>query len=404
MWSRPQINIHYTDVCRGRFFIRFSSFNSLSLGRSPQDGGRINFFMAKNIRYKTKIAVIGAGQAGLSTAYHLKKLGLEIGRDFIIIDEAPRPGGAWQFRWSSLTLSTVNKIHDLPGMPFEETIDHKATEVQANIAVPHYFDLFEKKFGLRVYRPLKVKKVILNQGRFFIDTSNLLFSSLGIINATGTWGNPYIPEYPGSDLFQGEQLHTKDFKHADDFRGKHVIIVGGGISAIQLLDQISKIASTTWVTRRPPLFREGPFDDVAGTEAVAMVENRVRKGLPPLSVVSVTGLPRSPEVIDMERRGVLNRLPMFSEITQQGVKWADGTEERADIILWNTGFRGDLDHLNEVLPREEGGGILMEGRLATMVSKEPRIHLVGYGPSASTIGANRAGRSAARELIETIGI
>jgi hypothetical protein len=46
----------------------------------------------------------------------------------------------------------------------------------------------------------------------------------------------------------------------------------------------------------------------------------------------------------------------------------------------------------------------MSGRLATEVLKEPRIHLVGYGPSASTIGANRAGSAAARELVRTLGI
>lgn len=75
-----------------------------------------------NIRYKTKIVVIGAGQAGLSAAYHLKKLGLEIGPDFIVLDEAPHPGGAWQYRWPSLTLNTVNRIHDLPGMSFEKQL------------------------------------------------------------------------------------------------------------------------------------------------------------------------------------------------------------------------------------------------------------------------------------------
>lgn len=358
--------------------------------------------MVKNIRYKTKIVVIGGGQAGLSAAYHLKRLGLEIGRDFVILDEAPHPGGAWQFRWSSLTLSTVNKIHDLPGMPFEEALAHHETEVQANVAVPHYFDLYEKKFGLQVYRPLKVKNVFLKDGRFYIDTLETSFSALGIINATGTWANPYIPQYPGAELFQGEQLHTKDFKTADYFQGKHVIVVGGGISAIQLLDQISKVTSTTWVTRRPPIFKEGPFDDVAGHAAVAMVEERVREGLLPLSVVSVTGLPFSAGVRDMEKRGVLKRLPMFTEITSNGVKWEDGKEERADIILWNTGFKSELDHLTPVLPREDNGGVVMTGRLATMVAKEPRIHLVGYGPSASTIGANRAGRAAARELVETI--
>ena len=368
------------------------------------DGARLITFMVKNIRYKTKIAIIGAGQAGLSSAYHLKKLGLEIGRDFIILDEAPAPGGAWQFRWSSLTLSTVNKIHDLPGMSFEETLLPDETEVQANIAVPHYFDLYEKRFGLQVYRPTKVEKVYLQGHGFHIDTSDALFSALGIINATGTWGNPYIPLYPGAAAFRGEQLHTKDFKTADYFRHKHVIIVGGGISALQLLDQIAKVTSTTWVTRRPPLFRDGPFDDMAGHNAVAMVEERVRQGLSPQSVVSVTGLPYSAEIRDMEKRGVLQRRPMFSEITSTGVRWEDGSEENADVILWNTGFKSALQHLDAVIPKEPEGGILMTGRLATMVAKEPRIHLVGYGPSASTIGANRAGRAAAKELVETIGL
>ncbi len=360
--------------------------------------------MEYKVRYKTGIAVIGAGQAGLSAAYHLKKLGLETGRDFIVLDEAPHPGGAWQFRWPSLTLSTVNRIHDLPGLSFEETIAANETEPRANDAVPHYYELYEKKFGIQVYRPLKVESVYLHEERFYIDSSKAFFSASGIINATGTWENPYIPEYPGAKLFQGEQLHTRDYKTADYFRGKHVIVVGGGISAIQLLDQISKVTTTTWVTRRPPEFREGPFDEVAGHNAVAMVEERVRKGLPPLSVVSVTGLPVSPAVKDMEKRGVLKRFPMFSEITRDGVKWEDGKEEKADVILWNTGFKSALAHLVPVLPREESGGIIMAGRLATMVAKEPRIHLVGYGPSASTIGANRAGAAAARELMKTLGM
>jgi len=359
--------------------------------------------MAGRLIYKTKIVVIGAGQAGLSAAYHLKKLGMQLGPDFIIIDEAPKAGGAWQFRWDSLTLSTVNKIHDLPGMSFEETLEANTTEVKANVAVPNYFGLYEKKFNLKVYRPIKVNQVALHNERFFVETSGNSFSALGIINGTGTWGNPYIPEYPGAHLFKGEQLHTRDFKSAEYFKNKHVIIVGAGISAIQLLDQISRVTKTTWVTRQIPEFREGPFDDVAGSKAVALVEERVRKGLQPLSVVSVTGLPLTSAVREMEARGVLNRLPMFNEITETGVNWENGRDIKADVILWNTGFRGALDHLTQVVPREPDGGILIDGRLATRVAKEPRIHLVGYGPSASTIGANRAGSAAAKELSKLIG-
>ncbi|PZP49169.1 MAG: pyridine nucleotide-disulfide oxidoreductase [Pseudopedobacter saltans] len=360
--------------------------------------------MLHNVRFKTKIIVIGAGQAGLSAAYHLKKIGLHIGSDFIVIDEAPKPGGAWQYRWDSLTLSTVNKIHDLPGLSFAESLETNNDEVQANIAVPRYFEEYERVFDLRVYRPHKVNDVYLHDSRFYVDTSDSAFSAMGIINATGTWGNPYIPEIPGINLFKGEQLHTRDFKNADYFKGKHVIIVGAGISAIQLLDQVSRVTTTTWVTRRPPEFRNGPFDDMAGHNAVALVEERVRKGLTPLSVVSVTGLPMNDTIKDMQKRGVLVRFPMFSSITETGIKWDDGREEKADVILWNTGFRSSLQHLNNILPFEDGGGIVMDGRLATRVSKEPRIHLVGYGPSASTIGANRAGGAAARELIQTLGL
>ncbi len=360
--------------------------------------------MINNIRFKTKIAVIGAGQAGLSAAYHLKRAGMEIGHDFIVLDDAPSAGGAWQFRWSSLTLSTVNKIHDLPGMSFQETLASDEYTVQANTAVPHYFDLYEKKFGIQVFRPEHVQQVTLHHDRFNINSRRGRFSAMGIINGTGTWQNPYIPVYPGADLFEGEQLHTKDFTEAAYFRGKHVVVIGGGISAIQLLDQISKVTRTTWVTRRPPIFNEGSFDDTAGHNAVALVEERVRNGLSPLSVVSVTGLPYSPEVRDMEQRGVLKRLPMFSEITKTGVKWADGVEMEADCLLWNTGFKSALQHLDAVLPKEPTGGIRMGGRLATMVEKESRIHLVGYGPSASTIGANRAGAAAALELRRTLGL
>ena len=67
---------------------------------------------------------------------------------------------------------------------------------------------------------------------------------------------------------------------------------------------------------------------------MAVVEDRVRRGLPPASVVSVTGLPVTPAVEAMRARGVLNRLPMFSEILEDGVRWAGGATRRAEIAAW----------------------------------------------------------------------
>ena len=215
-------------------------------------------------------------------------------------------------------------------------------------------------------------------------------------------GGAYIPDYPGADRFKGRQLPTKDYRTAEEFAGQHVIVVGGGISAIQLLDEVSRVTTTTWVTRRPPEFRPGPFTEDRGRAAVALVEDRVRGSLPPNSVVSVTGLPVTPAIEAMRALGVLERLPMFSDILEDGVRWSHSTTVRADVILWCTGFLSSLDHLAPLMLREPGG-ITMTGKLATQVAKDPRVHLVGYGPSASTIGANRAGAAAVRELMVFLG-
>jgi hypothetical protein len=95
---------------------------------------------------------------------------------------------------------------------------------------------------------------------------------------------------------------------------------------------------------------------------------------------------------------------MFDRITPDGVAWDDGRFVAADTILWATGFRPVLAHLAPLHLRAPGGGVRLDGAAGTRVVADPRVHLVGYGPSASTIGANRAGRAAVRELLVTLGL
>ncbi|MDF9868042.1 NAD(P)-binding domain-containing protein [Streptomyces sp. NPDC052071] len=348
------------------------------------------------------VVVIGAGQAGLSAAYHLRRIGLLPGENFVVLDHAPRPGGAWQFRWPSLTYGKVHGMHSLPGMELTGADDDRpSSEV-----IGAYFEAYERRFDLQVHRPVEVSAVREGQeGRLLVETSEGIYASRALISATGTWDRPFWPRYPGQETFRGRQLHTANYPGPEEFAGLKVVVVGGGASGTQHLMEIAEVAAETyWVTRRPPVFREGPFGMEQGRAAVAMVEERVRRGLPPQSVVSVTGLPLNDAVRRAREQGVLDRLPMFERITPDGVAWADGRSVEADVILWATGFRAAVDHLAPLRLREPGGGIRVED---TRAVRDGRVHLVGYGPSASTIGANRAGRAAARSvsrLLESHGV
>ncbi|MFJ3710007.1 FAD-dependent oxidoreductase [Streptomyces sp. NPDC090053] len=339
------------------------------------------------------VVVIGAGQAGLSVAYHLRRAGLAPDRDFAVLDHAPRPGGAWQFRWPGLTYGKVHGMHSLPGM---ELTDADGSRPSSEV-VGDYFAAYEDAFELRVRRPVEVAAVREGAaGRLRVETSQGVWSTRAVVNATGTWDRPFWPRYPGQETFLGRQLHTSGYRGPQEFTGRRVVVVGGGASGTQHLMEIAEVAeATTWVTRRPPVFREGPFDAEQGRAAVARVEERVREGLPPQSVVAVTGLPVNDAIRAARAEGVLDRLPVFDRITPDGVAWDDGRTVAADRILWATGFRAAIDHLSPLKLREPGGGIRMEG---TRAARDERIHLVGYGPSASTIGANRAGRAAVRDI------
>jgi pyruvate/2-oxoglutarate dehydrogenase complex dihydrolipoamide dehydrogenase (E3) component len=89
---------------------------------------------------------------------------------------------------------------------------------------------------------------------------------------------------------------------------------------------------------------------------------------------------------------------MFHRIEPDRVVWdgESGGMARADAIIWATGFRPELRHLSALRLRERAGGVTV-GQGASW--NDPRIFLAGYGPQASTIGANRAGRMIVRQIM-----
>lgn len=346
------------------------------------------------------VVVIGAGQAGLSAGYHLQRGGL---LSFVMLDADEAPGGAWQHRWESLRMETVNGIFDLPGMP-KPPID---PQEPSRTAVPRYFAEYEAAMDLPIRRPVRVLSVQDADaergaaGELEVRTDQGIWRTRAIINATGTWNNPLLPQYPGQESFTGWQLHTRDYRALEDFADRRVAVVGGGISAVQQLEEISRVATTFWYTRREPVFHGEEFrPEVEGRATIEKVTAAAEAGEPTGSIVSYTGLGWSSYARAAHARGALQRREMFTAIEPCGLREADGSFTSADTILWATGFRPDLSHLEPLGLRNERGGIRISG---TATTADPRVHLVGFGPSQSTVGANRAGRAAARALTARLG-
>jgi cation diffusion facilitator CzcD-associated flavoprotein CzcO len=355
----------------------------------------------------TSVVVIGAGQAGLSVAFYLRRLGLDPGNEFVLLDRGPGTGGAWQFRWEALRLGSAHHVNDLPGMSelglSFETADHS---LPAKEIVADYYRQYEEFFGLQVVRPASVTAVTNNGANLLVtfvdgDGEARDVSTDIVVNATGTWGAPFVPWYAGRDSFAGRQVHTNDYVDASEFAGQNVVIVGGGTSAVGFLLELEQAAGhLTWVSRREVDFLEGDeLNMEAGTEAVARQDEAARAGRALPSIVSGTGVPRTRKIQAGIDRGLLTPKQMFSAIEPDGVRWANGYFEPADAIVWATGFRPELRHLAPLKLREKEGGVVVAAGSAW---KDPRVFFAGYGPQASTIGANRAGRLIARQVVATL--
>lgn len=168
---------------------------------------------------RTDVVVIGGGQAGLAAGYHLRRLGL----DFVIFDAQAEPGGAWQHTWDSLHLFSPAAYSSLPGrlMPPQpgETYPDAAHVVA-------YLTDYEQRYELPVHRPVRAVGVHRDGELLRVETDSGAWSARAVISATGTWWRPFVPAVPGRTEFQGDQLHTVEYRSASDLAGQKVVVVG----------------------------------------------------------------------------------------------------------------------------------------------------------------------------------
>lgn len=342
------------------------------------------------------VVVIGGGQAGLAAGYFLRRAGLE----FVILDAQARPGGAWQHGWDSLHLFSPAAHSPLPGwwMPAQEGEEYPSAG-----HVVSYLTRYEERYQLPVHRPVRVLAVRDAGERLAVETgTDQVWHARHVISATGTWGSPYLPLRPGHEVYAGEQVHTADYRSPEPFRGRSVVVVGGGNSAAQILAEVSRVADTLWVAREEPRFMPDDVDgrvlfDVATRRDAARRAGRDTEGVTGLGDIVMV-----PPVREARERGVLHARPMFDRFTVEGVAWADGSRHACDAVIWCTGFRPALQHLAPLGLTREDGVPRTEG---TRSLDEQRLHLLGYGDwtgfaSATLIGAGRTAKQAVAAIVD----
>lgn len=381
----------------------------------------VSRLVGKHRAVDVPLIIIGAGQAGLSAAQTVLRKGMRPFEDFIVLDANEGPGGAWRHRWPSLTLGKAHGIHDLPGLELG-TPDPLEP---ASAVVERYYGQYEQRFDLPIARPFKVREVVSTRENdpdapLLVEAINqntgdlVTWTTHAIINATGTWDQPFWPYYPGIETFKGKQLHTKDYWDPHDFAGQRVLVVGGGASAVQFLMPLSDAGvETLWSTRRPPVFGARNFNTEWGIDVEKAVRERTEAGLPTISVVEATGLALTPEYQEYIDRGVLSSLGRIKRIHPEGVEFEgvspdqaivtmpawDGGLQHVDVILWATGFKYAMKHLAPLKLRSRQGGIATDG---ARVFADSRVYLAGYGAGASTIGATRTGRVAGASAVKYV--
>jgi cation diffusion facilitator CzcD-associated flavoprotein CzcO len=226
-----------------------------------------------------RVAVIGAGFAGLSTA----KVLTTFGHDVVVYEKAPDVGGVWSRtrRYPGLTTQNDKGTYALPDFPMPSHYPEWPTGEQ----VQAYLQSYAEKFGLiekiRLCTEV-VSAVPATGGGWTIHTTLGTDSVDHLVVANGIFSDPAVPQYPGTDEFQaagGRLYHASEFTDSEDARDRDVVVIGYGKSACDVAVALARVASSTAVVARGLLWKQPRR--VAGINFKYLLLTRLSEGLFP---------------------------------------------------------------------------------------------------------------------------
>lgn len=326
--------------------------------------------------------VIGGGQAGLASGYHLQKKGLQ----FLILEGNNQAIGSWPQYYDSLKLFSPSRFSSLPGMKFPSDSDQYPMRDE----VIRYLQDYTKHFKLPIMTNQQVVSIEKNGEEFTIHTiSGDTFQSRTIINATGSFHSAYKPDIKEQETFRGNVLHSSEYKKPDRFINQRIVVVGRGNSAVQIAVELAEVSTTTLAVR----------------QTVQLIKQKIL-GQDLHFWMKVTGLDTFPfwrfgktiaspsSVIDLAQykerlaEGRPNQQPMFISFYTDGVIWPDGTKEPVDTVIFATGYRSNLTYLRDIGALDSERKPLQVAGVSTSV---PGLYYVGLEGQRSFASATLRG-------------
>jgi putative flavoprotein involved in K+ transport len=321
-------------------------------------------------RFET--VIVGGGQAGLATGYHLARRG----RPFVILDAGRRVGDPWRGRWDSLRLYTPGRYSGLPGMLFPADPWHYPTRDE----VADYLEAYAARFQLPVRGGVRVDGLTRKEERFLVSAGDRRFEADNVVVASGAYHHPRVPEF-APDLDPALlQLHSTGYRRPSELRDGGVLVVGAANSGAEIALEVSA-THPTWVSGPHPgnePARAGGRADRLTTPAVwftfskvLSVHNPVGRRLRPRLLTAAAPLARIRRK-DLEAAGV-ERVPRTVGVRDGLPLLEDGRVLEVANVVWCTGFRHDFGWID--LPVFDAGDQPHHDR--GVVPDAPGLYFVG---------------------------
>lgn len=341
----------------------------------------------------SQVVVVGAGPAGLATAYYLSQRGIE----HSVLERGNQVGNTWAHLYDSLTLHTGKHLSSLPGMPFPSGTPLFPSRQQ----FLDYLHLYARRFQLPIKTGCDVERVELDHGRWHVRSSQGNFLARAVVMATGIVTTPFIPKFKCESLYGGSLRHSIEYKNPQPYTGQRVLVVGVGNSGAEIANELVESGVSVTLAIRSgvhvvPLQLLGipiQYLSVGLQSLPGSLQNLILKifgkittlvfGNSPLPKPPCTILEKPPviglKLVQHIRNGTIRLQGNIAEFTETGAIFDDGTALEFDHVILATGYRAALGPLQGLIHLDERGFARRE-RVASL--DQPGLYFVGHNYSA----------------------